>query len=66
LANFDQLPTKGVSVAGQVPFGGNLVETPPVSARNFDQLVEDPSKNSEISGLRPENFGPSMSLRALL
>jgi hypothetical protein len=31
-----------------------------------DQPVEDPFKISEFSGLRPVNFDPSTSLRALL
>jgi hypothetical protein len=44
---------------------GELVETPPVSGQTFDQLVESPLKVSEISGLRPSNFDPSTSLRAL-
>jgi hypothetical protein len=38
---------------------------PPFRVQNFDQPVEDPSTISETSGLRPVNFDPSTSLRAL-
>jgi hypothetical protein len=36
-----------------------------VLAQYFDQPVEDPFKISGKMGLRPQNFDPSMSLRAL-
>jgi hypothetical protein len=43
----------------------NWSKQPPFRAQNFDQLVEDPFRISEISGLRPSHFDPSTSLRAL-
>jgi hypothetical protein len=43
----------------------NWSKHPPFPAPDFDQLVEDPVKISEISGLRPSKFDPSTSLRAL-
>jgi hypothetical protein len=57
---------QGASGAGEGPLAGELVETPPVSGPKFRLLVEDPLKNSECSGLRPSNFDPSTSLRALM
>jgi hypothetical protein len=38
---------------------------PVILGQNFDQQVEDPLKTSVKRGLRPQNFDPSMSLRAL-
>jgi hypothetical protein len=66
LANFDQLPPRGPLGAGKCTFGGRTGRNANrFGPKLFDQPVEDPSTFSEISGLRPVNFDPSTSLRAL-
>jgi hypothetical protein len=64
LANFDQLPTGGLCGGASAIWRENWSKEPPFRAQDFDQLVKGPSKISEISGLQPVNFDPSMSLQA--
>jgi hypothetical protein len=59
-------PPRGPPGAGKCILAGESVETSPFWLRNIDQLVEDPSTISKIPGLRPVNFDPSTSLRALM
>jgi hypothetical protein len=66
LGQFRPAAHQGASGGGEVPFGARWSKHPPFRAQNFDQLVEDPFKNSKISGLRLSHFDPSTSLRALL
>jgi hypothetical protein len=76
LRDFDQLvegpwpistscPTGGLWGRGSAFWRENWSKHPPLWAQNFDQLVEDPLNISRIPGLRPSNFDPSTSLRAL-
>jgi hypothetical protein len=76
LRDFDQLVEGPWPISTSCPPGGlwgrgsafwreNSSKHPPSRAQNFDQLVEDPFKFSEIPGLGPSHFDPSTSLRAL-
>jgi hypothetical protein len=67
LGHFRPTAPKGASGGRQSAIWREIWSKSPLfRAQNFDQLVEDPSKVSKISGLRPVNFDPSTSLRALL
>jgi hypothetical protein len=76
LGGFDQLVEGPWPISTSCPPGGplgrasafwreNRLKHPPFRLQNLDQRVEDPSTVSRISGLRPLNFDPSTSLRAL-
>jgi hypothetical protein len=71
-ADFNQLVEGPWPISTSCPPGGLCCwasafwsKYPLFRAQGFDQLIEQPAKISEISGLRPKNFNPSMSLRAL-
>jgi hypothetical protein len=66
LGQFRQTAPKGASGGRQSAIWREIWSKSPLfRAQIFDQLVEDPSKVSTISSLRPVNFDPSTSLRAL-
>jgi hypothetical protein len=76
-ADFDQLVEGPWPISTSCPPGGLCggasafwreiwSKFPLFRVQKFDHLIEDPSKISEISGLRPKIFDPSMSLRALM
>jgi hypothetical protein len=75
-ADFDQLvegpwpistscPPRGLCGGASAFWRGIWSKYPLFGVQEIDHLIEDPSEISEILGLRPENFDPSMSLRAL-
>jgi hypothetical protein len=65
LGQFRPAPPGGLWGRASVFWREDPSKCQPFRAQNFDQPVEDPSTCSEITGLRPVNFDPSTSLRAL-